>query len=326
MIKFLGKAGLLTAIVCVLLLLLSPFLTPKWIEGYADNGSTYMTTTTQGFLSAPEDSADVLFVGSSQVLRDVSNELLQSEYGIYAWSRSTTVQPPAVSYYYLEDALKRQDVKLVVAEFSSLYLDYDPDYREPYVRYAFDWMPLSAEKLEAVSNTLENSETQNLLDFAFPALYYHNRWSELGLIDLTWPVFGDKTDSQRGAILLDKAAPQDFKPLQGNSSDPEPYSEASLYWYQKMIDLCKEKGIEIVMLRLPRLGWTEEKHAADLALAEKNGIALLDANLQSVYDEIGLDAQTDFYDHAHLDTAGAVKLTRWLGELLTEKQYNRTNP
>ncbi len=314
--KFLGKCGLLTAAVVLALVLLAPVLTPKWVEGHADNGGTYLTTSTRGFLSLEEDSVDVLFLGSSQVLRDISTARLLSNYGVSAYSRATTVQPPAVTYYYLEEALKTQSPKLVMADFSALFTEYDPDFREPYVRYAFDWMPLTWDKLEAVRNTLEHSQSQSLLDYALPALYYHGRWTELTSYDLTYPLSGDVVDPQRGAIVLDGAAPQDFIALEGVDTEPEPYTD-SLTWYQKTMDLCAENNIRFIMLRLPRAGWTEAKHAADAVLAEENGVTLLDFNLRSLSEEIDLDAETDFYDAGHLNRAGSDKLTDWLGEYLT---------
>ncbi len=319
--KFIAKSALLTGIVVVCLLLLAPVLTPKWVEGHADNGHTYMTTTTEGYLSLEDGSVDTLLIGSSQVMRDISPKTLTEEYGLSAYTRATTVQAPSVSYYYLDDALERQNPKVVLADFSALYTDYDPDYREPYVRYAFDWMPLSLDKLQAVKNTLEKSKTQNILDYALPGLYYHGRWAQLSSYDLSYLLESDRTDPQRGAILLDETVPQDFVPLEGIKTEPAEYTD-SLVWYQNMMDLCREKGISFIMLRLPRVGWTEAQHAADAALAEKNGVPLLDFNLRSLYEEIGLDAQTDFYDQSHLNRSGANKLTAWLGEYLRKNGYS----
>lgn len=319
MLKFIGKSALLTGIAVGILFLLSPVFVPKWVEGHAGNGGTYMTTTTQGFYALEEDSLDVLLVGSSQVLRDVDARAL-TERGISAYSRATTVQAPTVTYYYVEDAFKSQNPQVVLADFSFLYDPYVPDQWEAYIRYAFDWMPFTPEKMRAAAQTLKGSEEQNLLDYALPALYYHDRWKELDPFDVSYLFLEDKSDPNRGSILLDDAAPQEFSPLTGNGAQPAAYSD-SLFWYGKTMDLCREKGVDLVMLRLPRPGWTEERHAADAALAEQYGVPLLDFNREDLYREVGLDAQTDFYDKGHLDRAGAQKLTDWLGDWLTEHGY-----
>jgi len=319
---FLLKSALLAGACSLALFLLSPVLTPKWVEGHANNGGTYMTTTTQGYLSLEDNTVDVLFLGSSQVMRDISTQTLTEDYNLPSYTRATTVQAPSVSLYYLEDFLKRQSPQVVLGDFSALYTDYDPDYREPYVRYAFDWMPLSLHKLQAVRDTLKTSEKQSLLDYAIPGLYYHGRWTELSSYDIIYLLERDRTDPQRGAILLDQTAPQDFSPLEGKKTEPAEYT-GSLSDYQSILDLCRKKGIPFIMLRLPRVGWTEAQHAADAALAEKNGVPLLDFNLRSLYEEVGLNAETDFYDAGHLNRSGAGKLTAWLGSYLTEQGFSQ---
>ncbi len=313
------KSALLTGILVGLLFLLVPVLTPKWVEGHANNGRTYMTTTTRGFLSLEKGSVDAVFLGSSQVLRGIATGELASEYGISAYSRATTVQAPSVSYYYLEDALKRQSPRVVLADFSALYTQYDPDLREPYVRYAFDWMPLDLDKLQAADEIVRTSKSQNLLGYALPSLYYHNRWTELSTFDVTYLFSGDFSDPHRGSILMEEAEPQDFVPLEGTGAEAEACVEDSLYWYQKMMDLCAEKGVPFIMLRMPRSDWTEEKHAADAALAERNGVPLVDFNLREIWEETGLDGETDFYDYDHLNSGGAAKLTAWLGNYLQQR-------
>ena len=316
--KLILKTALLLLIVAAVLFFAAPFLTPKWVEGQVKNGGTYLTTTTDGFFALEENSLDVLFLGSSQVLRDIDPVGLEEEYGLRAYCRATTIQPPAVTYYYLKNALKTQTPSIVVIEPASLYVKYNVDSNEAYVHYAFDTMPMDADKISALWNTLRTSEKQHALDYLFPAVYYHDRLLELTEFDWSYPFLEDKTDPSRGAILLDDAAPQEFVPLTGASNTAEPYSEQSLHWYEKIADLCKKRGIRLVMLRTPRTTWTEEMHAADVAFAEAQGIPLFDFNMEQLYRETGLDAAVDFYDRTHLSTTGAEKLTHCLGALLAD--------
>ena len=316
--KLILKTAVLLLMVSVVLVLLAPFLTPKWVEGHAENGETYMTTTTDGFFALEENSLDVLFIGSSQILRDIDPVQLEEETGLRAYSRSTTVQAAPVSYYYLQNALKTQSPRMVVVDPSSLYYNYDVDAQEAYVRYAFDTMPLDLDKAAAIWHTVRRGKDQNMLDYFLPAVYYHDRLFDLTDYDWEYPLTKDKSDPNRGAILLDDIAPQTFVPLTGKSVTPQPYAEDALYWYEKMMDLCEKEGIRFVMLRTPRTTWTEEIHAADAALAEKHDVPLLDFNMEQLYAETGLDDQVDFFDRTHLCTTGAHKLTHTLGKYLAE--------
>ena len=316
--KLILKTAVLLLIVAVLLTLFAPFPIPKWVEGNVHNGGTYMTTTTNGFFALEENSLDVLFIGSSQVLRGVDPVQLEEETGLCAYTRATTVQAAPVSYYYLKNALKTQSPRMVVCDPSALYTEYDADKQEGYVRYAFDTMPLDLDKVSAIWNTIHTAKDQHMLDYLLPAVYYHDRLFDLTDFDWEYPFLEDKSDPNRGAILLDDAAPQTFVPLTGNSVTPEPYVESSKYWFDKMIELCKERGIRFVMLRMPRTTWTEDLHAGDAAFAEAHNVPLLDFNMEELYAATGLDDQSDFYDRTHLCTTGAHKLTRVLGELLVE--------
>ena len=317
MTKLIIKSAILVILIAVLLTLLSPFFIPKWVEGQVSNGNSYMTTTTDGFFALEENSLDIIFIGSSQILRGIDPCLLYDEFGIESYLRATVVQPPQVSYYYLKNALKTQSPETVVADFSALYTEYDFDEREAYVRYAFDTMPLDLDKTVALADIINKSKEQRILDYIFPTVFYHDRWNEITEFDKFYPFSKDKSDPNRGSILLDGCIPQEYTPYDGNAEEGEAYCENSLYWYQKMIDLCKEKGIRLIMLRTPRNDWNENRYISDKALADNNGVEFIDFNLTSYYNKAKLNAGEDFYDRNHLTREGARKMTRVIGEYLT---------
>lgn len=309
--KFLVKALILTLIIGVLMVLATPVLKPNW-----NYGNSCFGKTTRAYLDQPDDSIDVLFLGSSQILRDLDTVAFRDEYGIAAYTRATAVQFPAVTYYYLKEATEHHDLKVVVSDFSNLYISYDPDKYEPYLRYAFDYMPLSADKLTAVKATIQGSETQSTFSYIFPFLRYHSRWRELTWEDVTWPLHKQEDDAY-GSILC-----EDVKPLTHHittyADTPKPYDEDAAYWYGKIIELCKEKQIKLILLRLPRENWSPEMATGDLEYAEKYNVTFYDLNSEELYTKIGFNDQTDFMDTAHLNAAGAKRITPWLANILNE--------
>ena len=136
--KFIRKTALLLLVLLTLAVAAGPVLTPNW-----NTGDSCFGKTTKAYLAQPEDAISVVTIGSSQVLRGIDTAAMAEDYGIDAYCRATAVQAPAVTYYYTREVIEHHNVKVILADFSFLYDSYDPDEYEPYVRYAFDYMPLS---------------------------------------------------------------------------------------------------------------------------------------------------------------------------------------
>ena len=66
------------------------------------------------FYSEPEDTIDVLYVGSSPLLRGVSPMVMWQEHGFTGYVRASALQAPSVSYGLLAESLKYQNPELVV--------------------------------------------------------------------------------------------------------------------------------------------------------------------------------------------------------------------
>ena len=98
------------------------------------------------------------------------------------------------------------------------------------------------------------------------------------------------------------------------------FSEKCYMYLDMMKDLCKEKGVEFVLVKAPSLYpyWYEEYDEQMKVYAEKNGLRYY--NLTERIDEIGLDFQKDTYDAGiHLNLSGARKLSSYFAELLSQE-------
>ena len=81
----------------------------------------------------------------------------------------------------------------------------------------------------------------------------------------------------------------------------------------------KEKGIELILIKAPSLYpyWYEEYDEQIKAFAKKHELCYYD--FTKATEDIGLDYQTDTYDAGlHLNLQGAVKLSRYFGQILAE--------
>lgn len=187
------KIKKLTVLVKLLLFPLTFILTFIGIQSilqvkWAWNPAPVSLITSQ-FYDMPENSIGVLFLGSCNTYNSVNTMVLWEEYGIAAYDFGTSDQPVLASYYYLKDALARQEPKLVVLD-ALMLINYIDTIEEHY-RWSLDYMPLSMNKVAFAQAVYGNggslnresanneSHTLDVLTGIFPLLRYHDRWMEI---------------------------------------------------------------------------------------------------------------------------------------------------
>ena len=300
---------------CICFLLLFTYMTsvlmPKW-KGKNDNISRTIT-----FYNQPENSIDVLIIGASSLRNGVSPLIMWKEKGFNSYVRATNAQDPMVSYFYLLESLKYQSPKVVILDGGTLFFDFGIDEKEPALRIAIDPLKPSITKLHLVFNIVSQSESQTIASYVFPFFRYHTRWKDLSEKDFLF-FKTDKYNPFRGQhAVLDSEPfeiPEDFMISSTEATEP---NERSLYYHQKIIDLCIEKGIEVMYLTFPRTEKsTYSEHLGIEKVAEENDMVFIDYALPDFYTEVGFDPQTDYYDPNHVNIYGAVKFSKHLGNFL----------
>lgn len=118
---------------------------------------------------------DVIFVGDCEVYESFSPITLWERYGITSYIRGSAQQLIWQSYYLLEETLKYEKPEVVV--FNVLAMKYDKPQKEAYNRLALDGMKMSFSKLKSIRASM--LEDESIMDYLFPLLRYHSRWSEL---------------------------------------------------------------------------------------------------------------------------------------------------
>lgn len=262
---------------------------------------------------------EVLFVGDCEVYENFSTITLWEKYGITSFIRGSAQQLTWNSYYLLEDALRYETPKVVV--FNVLALKYNEPQNEAYNRMSIDGMTWSQSKVDNIFASMTKDE--NFIDYVFPLLRYHSRWSELTNDDFEH-IFSKDLVTHNGYYMR-----VDTKP-QGEFPSPTPLTDYTLGdkamgYMQKMVDLCKEKGIELVLIKAPTEfpHWYDEWDAQVVEFAKKNDVEYI--NYIPLQDEIGLDMSKDTYDAGlHLNTSGAEKMSDYFGKWLVEN-YDLTD-
>lgn len=88
--------------------------------------------------------------------------------------------------------------------------------------------------------------------------------------------------------------------------------------------LCREQGIQLILIKTPTLAQTLQQHNTIAAYAEKNDVSFFDFNEKKLFEKIGFDYAQDMNDsstggtkNAHANPSGARKMTYYMGEILS---------
>ena len=159
------------------------------------------------------------------------------------------------------------------------------------------------------------TEREEFLDYVFPILRYHSRWSELNGEDLTY-MFDTPNVAFNGYYMRVEIKPAENVP-EGKILGNYQFGENSYLYLDKMTKLCKDNDIELIFVKAPSLYpyWYPEWEEQIEQYAEQHGVRYI--NFLELTEEIGIDFTKDTYDAGlHLNLTGAEKITRYLGEVL----------
>ncbi|WP_434310051.1 SGNH/GDSL hydrolase family protein [Hominifimenecus sp. rT4P-3] len=256
---------------------------------------------------------DVIFVGDCEVYENISPITLWEEYGITSYIRGSAQQLIWQSYYLMEETLKYEKPKVMV--FNVLSMKYGEPQNEAYNRMTLDGMRWSNSKVKSIQASM--TEEEDFITYLFPILRYHSRWSELSGEDFEY-LFQTKRSFHQGYLMR-----VDVRPVTSAPSTPPlqdyRFSDTSYEYLDKMVKLCKENGVELVLMKAPSIypHWYDEWEEQMEDYAEKNGLRYI--NFLELLDETGIDFETDTYDNGlHLNLSGAEKLAKYLGAELQE--------
>lgn len=261
-----------------------------------------------------EKDHDVIFIGDCEVYENFSPAVLWRDFGINSYIRGSAQQLIWQSYYLLEDTLRYEKPQTVI--FNVLALQYNEPQREAYNRMTLEGMKWSWSKVGAIRASMTQEE--HFLDYVFPLLRYHSRWSELGAEDVEY-MLGTPPISHNGYYMRVDVKPAENVP-EGRILADYRFGENAWDYMDRIAALCRENDIQLVLVKAPSLYpyWYDQWEEQIEEYAAKN--ELLYINFLELIGETGLDFATDTYDAGlHLNLSGAEKITEYLGEVLRQE-------
>ncbi|MDD4844241.1 MAG: hypothetical protein PHU31_07910 [Anaerotignum sp.] len=269
------------------------------------------------FYDESKDSIDVLFMGSSPILRGVSPMVMWEQEGFTSYIRASALQAPVVTYGLLGESLEYQSPELVVLSCDNIFQAYDYVEREGDLRRGLDGMKLSKYKFQIVSEVTAADDRQTLLSYMFPLFRYHERWKEIDWAEAK-PIPLMEHSFKKGNVYLRGGEPQAYpENFMEPSGTPAPaFDEDTKGYMEKTIQLCKDKNIPVLVLHLPKMSWSYEQSLAMEEFAKEMGVDYLDCDQEEIRSQLNLDPAVDYYDQGHMNLIGSIKLSQWFGNYL----------
>ncbi|MGP1569013.1 MAG: hypothetical protein ACTTHM_09845 [Peptoanaerobacter stomatis] len=290
----------------VILYVLQSLLMPKYIEDIPEGAlvSEYYKE---------DKNHDLLFIGDCEVYENFSPKVLWEEYGINSYIRGSAQQLIWQSYYLLKEMLKEEKPKVVV--YNVLAMKYGVPQKESYNRMTLDGMKWSKEKIDAINASMLPEE--KMIEYIFPILRFHSRWSELSKQDFHYLFHKDKVSNNGYLMNADIRAA-------GKMPKPRPltkykFSDNSYAYLDKMVELCRENGAELVLIKAPVLYpyWHKQWDKQIVKYAKEKKLTYI--NLLEHIEDAGINFNIDTYDKGlHLNVYGAEKLSRYFGKILRD--------
>lgn len=279
------------------------------------------------------NSVDVLTFGTSEMIMGFIPMAAYEETGITAYNFGTNFKSSITTYYQLLYALKYQTPKAVVCDFSSLFTEPLPGENDAIYRQIVDTMPDAWLKTRLVADVCRLDPEQSFLEWRFPLLVYHSLWEDMTFTELIQSLQWDYRYKDyyqpfcKGAMLGENVHNTEMRSQDVTAElwNPGEYdcqwSPLAVEYYDRIVKLCQEKGIQVVALCFPSVTNADRDSArweSLKAYLDSRDISCLNYASFDQYQALGMDLERDYFDNSHLNKVGADRFTRAVARDLTQ--------
>lgn len=303
MLKISFKIGirciLIAVITCTLLVWLSP------IFGEDKSSSAYQLRV------LPDDTIDILVLGSSHAQYSVNPGVIYTETGYYSFVMGSGCQPMVMSYYNLEEALKTQHPEIVLLDVFTMMPAQS-------VCYADGMFYVAGSQLTGKTRVDALSEVDNpekIQEYIFDIAITHDRWKndDFGSEDFIDGMMGYVSQPVKDYVF------HHLVPFERGNTEVS-LKEKDLKYLDKIIDLCNENGIRLILMKAA-CDIDQENYDTLQAIwdyAEEKNVEYLD--FLQLAEEIGFTLGMDG-DTWHNNVWGSQKVSRYISNYIVENGY-----
>jgi hypothetical protein len=262
------------------------------------------------FHDMPDNSMEVIGYGSSHMWRGLKPMEMYEKYGIGAYNYGCNWQKINTTELFIKDSLLTQSPKVILIEtyyVNDLLQNTDINGEIYYTRGITEFEG----KWQYLRQCFGNDK-ERYLSYYMPLCGFHDNWVNLAQGNFTKYVRDTSGFIQSKGYIGIANVSQVTIPDSSTFVQSE-LSPDAINVLDEIVEICNEKGIEIIFYTAPYEG---EYYYSDAMkqYAQNNGCVYF--NLFEYLDETGIDGETDFSDAGHLNESGAVKVADFLGEYI----------
>lgn len=280
------KVTYFVVILLVVLIILSQIAIPK--NNLKDFGM--QDVLANGILGEKDNTIDILVVGDSEAYTSIIPMEIWKDYGFTSYVCATSGQILPDSLMFTYKAMKKQSPKIVILEADNIYRRAD--------------LSIPFEKI---------------LNIILPITEYHDRWKNINnndffkKADYTW------TDDMKGYWYSDLINASDSSNYMTASDKSNIIPKSNKIYIKLLKKYCEYNNAQLLIVSTPStINWNYENHNAVKEFLDNENIEFLDLNV--LKDEININWEKDTRDKGdHLNHFGALKVTKYLGKYLNDK-------
>ena len=274
------------------------------------------------FHNMPEDSVDVIVLGSSHAQYSFVPSFFYEDTGLYSYVLGSAFQPLKVSYQMLREALKTQNPEMVILEVYTACLDEETVND---TRYTIAEYQMRGEEKYNTINFIEDEDKRK--EYYNDFLNNHNNWKNIESIDELLSVNSDISGSF-GYVENNVYLPVDnyWYSFKYDEDLDISLKEDDLNAFNDIYSLCQEKSIELLLYMVPMDNMTQVAQSYLHKVwdwANERGINYIDF----LSNDEKMDIRSVIHhDGFHAHTNGASYITNMLSNYVNDNyQFNSHN-
>lgn len=271
----------------------------------------------------PENSIDVLALGSSHIQYAFNPGVFSAETGYYSYVFGSVCQPFSESYYLLKEFLKTQSPEVVILDIFTLLPQSQVCYADGTYYIAMDMME-GENRIDSANGIPDTVDEETTLGYKYDLYMNHDNWKTMDLSDPESIAHNaEKPEDMSWSLGYVAQEPEVFQYTPLWLLEPEKIStvsEREAEWIDKIADLCEENNIHLVFVKTPYIEDQDDanKMAGIWQYIDEKGLEYIDFLARAEELEWFIDMDGDTW---HNNTWGAEIVTKELARYIQEKGY-----
>ena len=289
--------------------------------------SEEIENTVSSFYREPDNSLDVVIIGSSAANKDLQPAVIWQQCGVTSYNFSIGACSANIYKSILKEAVSKQSNAIFVVDIDGFVVDDQFQKEKDPIRLWADSIPRNDNHKEVVNKFFADNKAERY----YPFIRYHRNMTSLtAYIPITIRLLKkdilQTKDALGGATVNDKKS-ADVKQFSSENFGVSEMTTYSMQIFNDFISFCIDKSLKnVIFVSFPKsynddstlkrnIEYSERTNYIRNAV-EKYGYIVLDYN--SLGNPAQLNYKTDFADTLHLTTEGAVKFSKYFGQYISE--------